>query len=49
MNKARIVAWVAGFLLTAGLGTYARAAAPCSALGWLPTKDIPARCLIWSK
>jgi hypothetical protein len=35
-------------LLVAALivgGIYVRAKAPCSALGWMPAKDVPARCL----
>lgn len=25
---------------------YVHAKAPCSSLGWLPAKDVPARCLM---
>ncbi|MFF8942856.1 hypothetical protein ACF1A5_11405 [Streptomyces sp. NPDC014864] len=28
------------------VGTWVRVSAPCSSLGWLPVKDVPARCLM---
>lgn len=42
----RPIAGALALFLLALAGVWVNVAAPCSALDWMPVRDIPARCLI---